>query len=352
MARSTLITILVLSLTLVGLLFVASASVVSASRDFQDPWYYLKLQSIWALLGVICFFVFSRLPYQNLEKISPILRLITLISLVAVLIPGIGHKFLGARRWLNFGLFSFQPSELAKFSLVIYFSKLLSSKNEVFKPFIFLLGLVCGLIMLQPDLGTTIIITGISLFIYLGSANSLRPFAIITPLALGLILLLAVVSPYRRQRLTTFLNPDSDPQGASYHIHQIILSLGSGGFWGVGFGQSRQKYDFLPEVTTDSIFAIIAEELGFVGSTCLILVFLILITQGLAVSKSCPTQFGRLLALGITCWLGLQIIINLASMTALFPLTGIPLPFISYGGTSLVLVLVASGILVNIAKKS
>lgn len=349
MARFSLITYLVIGLTLVGLMVIASASVVSAARDFGDKWYYLKLQSVWAGVGLILFFIGTRLPYRKLTKTGPIWLGLSLITLLAVLIPGIGSKIMGARRWINLGFISFQPTELAKFSLCVYFASLFKKARPTFTAFIVVTVGVAGLVMLQPDLGTALVIIGLSLIIYFGSGGELKRFFIFAPIAIIVVSFLIFFSSYRRDRLSTFLNPHSDPLGTSYHIRQVLISLGSGGFWGVGFGESRQKYGFLPEVTTDSIFAVIAEEWGFVGAFVLICAYLMLIMQGFEVSKNASSLFGSVLSLGITSWIGVQTVINLAAMVALFPLTGIPLPYISYGGTSLVLLLFASGILVNIA---
>lgn len=350
MARSTLIVYLVIGLTITGLFFITSASVISAAQNFQDKWHYLKLQSLWATLGLVLFLWGSKFNYSNLEKTSKIFLFISLLSLLLVLIPGIGSNYLGARRWINIGGIGFQPSELAKFSLCLYFASLLKKKPTNIIFFATVLVAVCFLIMLQPDLGTTIVILIISLLLYFASGTPAKHFFYLLVIGTALILAVILVSPYRRERLLTFFNPNRDPQGSSYHIRQALLSIGSGGIWGIGVGQSRQKYDFLPEVTTDSIFAVIAEELGFVGSSILITTYLTLVIQGLETAKAAKSEFGSLLALGITSWIGGQSLVNLAAMVALFPLTGIPLPFVSYGGTSLVLLLFASGILVNIAK--
>lgn len=352
-ARTTLIiTYLVLGITLFGLLMVGNASVVDATRDFGDKWYYLKLQSGWALVGLIGFFLSSKINYHRLEKLSFPLLLVTLLLLTAVLIPGIGSKLLGARRWLNLGFFSFQPAELAKLTLIIYFSSLLKKSKDQFWPFISVLGICAGLIMIEPDLGTTIVLVGASLITYFGSGGQLKRFLILIPVILlagaGLILF----STYRMDRLKTFFDYTHDPLGTSYHIRQVLLSLGSGGIFGVGLGQSRQKYEFLPEVTTDSIFAVIGEELGLVGSLLVLTAFFVFVNLGLHVTRNAPDQFGSNLALGLTSWIGLQAFINIAAMAALVPLTGIPLPFISYGGSSLVLVLLASGTLVSISRQS
>ncbi|KKU03273.1 MAG: Cell division-specific peptidoglycan biosynthesis regulator FtsW [Candidatus Amesbacteria bacterium GW2011_GWA1_46_35] len=351
MARSALtITLLGLGLTIFGLLMVGSSSVVDAARDFGDKWYYLKLQSGWAVMGLAGFFLISRWPYQKLEKLSVSLLLITLLLLVLVLIPGLGSKLLGARRWLSLGFFSFQPAELAKLTLAIYFSSLLKKATR-FRPFIIVLGLTGLLIMLEPDLGTTLILTGSSLLTYFGSGGQLRYLGLIIPVFIIAAAALVFFSPYRLDRLKTFFDYSRDPLGSSYHIRQVLLSLGSGGVFGVGLGQSKQKYEFLPEATTDSIFAVIGEELGLVGGLVVIAAFLVFMRQGFLIAASAPDQFGANLVLALTSWISLQALVNLGAMVAIIPLTGVPLPFISYGGSSLVLVLLASGILVNIAKQ-
>lgn len=353
MARPALvITYLVFGLTFFGLLMVGNASVVDALRDFGDKWHYLKLQSGWAVLGLIGFFVASVFPHRKLEKYAPILMLITVGLLILVLIPGVGSRLLGARRWISFAGFSFQPAELAKLATALYLASLLKKAEHKFKPFMITLAGLAGLIMLEPDLGTTIVVVGMSILTYFGAGGKIRSLLALAPVLLLAVGVLVVVSPYRLNRLKTFLDSSADPQGSSYHIRQVLLSVGSGGVFGVGIGQSRQKYEFLPEVTTDSIFAVIAEELGLIGSVVVIATFLLLVLQGLKVSQMAQEPFSANLALAITAWIGIQAFVNISAMVALVPLTGIPLPFISYGGSALVLLLIASGILVNIAKSS
>lgn len=330
---------------------IGSSSIVDAARDFGDKWYYLKLQSGWATIGLAGFFFISRFRYQKLEKLSTILLPVSLLLLLLVLIPGLGSKFLGARRWLNLGLFSFQPAELAKLTLAIYFSSLLK-KTSRFWPFIFILGVTSLLTMLEPDLGTTLILIGSGVITYFGSGGQLRYLGLTIPVLGVLLGILIVISPYRLSRLKTFFDHSRDPLGSSYHIRQVLLSLGSGGVFGVGLGQSKQKYEFLPEATTDSIFAVIGEELGLVGGLAIIATFLVFMRQGFLIAASAPDRFGANLALSLTSWISLQALVNLGAMVAIIPLTGVPLPFISYGGSSLVLVLLASGILVNIARQS
>jgi cell division protein FtsW len=258
---------------------------------------------------------------------------------------------LGARRWINLGFFVLQPAELTKLVLVIYLSAWFSAKEKGrLASFLILMGMVVGLVILEPDLGTAIIIIATAVTLYFFSGAPVTQFLVLIPFLGTGVLALAVFSPYRFRRLTTFLNPESDPQGASYHIRQAVIALGSGGLFGVGIGQSRQKYEYLPEANTDSIFAIIGEEIGFLGAILLIGLFAFVIWRGFRIAKRVTDPFGRFLALGITVWFGYQVAINIAAMVALIPLTGVPLPLISYGGSSLVMMLASLGILVNISR--
>lgn len=328
---------------------VANASSVEAYRDFGDKLYYFKKQIVWAALGILAFIVSANFNYKRFKFLAIPLLALTLISLIAVMLPGVGLKALGARRWLGYGNISFQPAELTKLAFILWSAAFLTKKKKS-APFVAVLGILVALIMLEPDLGTTVIVVISGLAIYFVSGAPILQMLFIGLIGLGGGLGLIFFSSYRKARLLTFLNPTRDPLGASYHIRQILLALGSGGLTGLGLGQSRQKYEYLPEVTTDSIFAVIAEETGFIGGVILIFAFLLFIWQGIRIAKQAPDEFGRLLALGITVWIGIQGLVNLAAMTALIPLTGIPLPFISYGGSSLVLTLFACGILVNISK--
>lgn len=337
--------------TLFGLVMVYEASNVAAFQDFSDKYYYLKDQLTWAGIGFILLTAAVFFPYKKYFDLAIPFLFFTIISLGLVLVPGIGIKVLGARRWINLGFISFQPSELAKLSMVLYLAAWLSRKEKgKFLSFIFLLSLIVGLIILQPDLGTAVILTLIFIMVYFLSRAPLWHFSVLIPAAAIAVIFLAVVSPYRYQRLITFFNPNIDPLGSSYHIRQILISLGSGGLTGLGLGASRQKYQYLPEATTDSIFAIIAEELGFVGASLLVLGFLFFLYRILKIVKNSPDRISFLLAGGILSLFAGQIIINLGSMVALFPLTGVPLPFISYGGSNLVVSLTAIGIILNISR--
>lgn len=340
---------LVLSLVIIGLVFVADISAPQALNTFNDKFYFFKQQIVWAGIGIVAMLVVSKIHYSFWRKLAVPVFFVAVGLLLVVLIPGIGFSALGARRWISVGPINFQPSEVVKLALALYLAKIAESSKKPIAYFI-PLAIVCGLIMLQPDLGTTLVVgligitqifvSGVPLLYFLGS------------LVLGIIsvAILILVSPYRRDRLMTFLSVTSDPLGKEYHIRQILLALGSGGLFGLGIGQSRQKYLFLPEAATDSIFAAIAEEIGFVGSLILISLFVFLILKAFRICANAPDQFSKILAVGITAWIGGQVILNISSMTALTPLTGIPLPFFSYGGTSLLMILASCGILLNISK--
>lgn len=336
-------------MSLFGLVMVYNASVVEAMRDFSDKYYYLKNQGLWLILGFLVLFFFSVFPYQRLEKIAPAIFFLNLILLFLVLIPGLGVNVLGARRRINLGFFAFQPAEMIKLTLVLYLSSWLK-KEKPLLPFLILIFLILTLIILEPDLGTTVVVVSTALAIYFVAEKTLFKPALLVFLGIISFIFLSFSSSYRRERLLTFINPAKDPLGSSYHIRQVLIALGSGGLFGKGFGQSRQKYAYLPEATTDSIFAIIAEETGFFGSLILILSFLSLSSRGFLIAQRAPCLYSRLVAIGITFWLSFQVLINLSAMVALVPLTGIPLPFISYGGSALVINLAGVGILLNISK--
>lgn len=329
------------------------ASSFVAFRDFGDKYHYLKGQLFWAVAGLSLLSAFSLFDYHKLHNLSLPLIIAALIMLILVFIPGVGISLMGARRWIDLEIFILQPSEFVKLSLGIYLAAWFSKKEKGrFLPFSLLLGLLLALVVLQPDMGTAVVILGEALAIYFLSGGNVLYFISAVPIILALGFLLIKSSSYRAERLQTFLNPNWDIQSASYHVKQILIALGSGGVFGVGLGNSLQKYAYLPENTTDSIFAIIAEELGFLGSTVLIGIFSIVVWRGFKIAAGAPDNFGKLLASGITTFLAIQMIINLGAQTVLLPLTGIPLPFISYGGSALIVDLCAVGILLNIARQS
>lgn len=343
--------ILVVLFCLFGLLMIYNASSVAAFADFGDKMFFLKEQLKWFIIGLVGLSVASVVDYRRWYNYAVPLLLVTLVLLASVFIPKVGITANGARRWVNMGLFVIQPAEFAKLSLIIYLSAWLSTRERGrFLAFITLIGMVVGLVILEPDLGTAVIIGVIALLIYFISGAPLIHFLLLLPATVIVGGVAALTSSYRLKRLTTFLDPGKDPLGASYHIRQILLSLGSGGLLGLGLGKSRQKYAYLPEATTDSIFAIIGEEVGFLGTSILILIFLFILYRCFRISREAPDKFGYLLGMGITFWLGIQALVNLSAMTAILPLTGVPLPFISYGGSGLMVTLFAVGILLNISK--
>lgn len=340
-------------LSIVGLFFVFEASSVKSFSEFGNSFYYFNLQSVWIVFGIIAMFFFSFIDYHKLYYLSFPLMMITLILLVVVLIPGIGSQAGGARRWLDLGIINFQPTEIAKFSVIIYLSSwFIHRERKRFFSFVALLGMLIFLIILQPDMGTAIIVFSLSIIVYFLAGIQLTYLVVLIPISFLGFLLLVQSSSYRFQRLLAFLNPSSDPLGIGYHVNQILISLGNGGLLGQGFGASRQKFLFLPEAHTDSIFAIIAEEFGFIGGFILIFSFFALLYSIYRISQKAPDRYGKLLAGGILAYFALQITINLSGMVNLLPLTGVPLPFISYGGSNLLVSFSLLGILLNIAKRT
>ena len=343
------LTIIPIILTVVGLLFIFEASSVSAFRNLGDSYFYLKRQLIWFVLGLIIMFTLSKIDYRIFHRLAYPALVTGLILLILVLIPGIGLKIGGARRWIEIGLINIQPSEIIKFSLIIYLSTWFSrmEKNR-FISFFGLLLFTIFLIMMQPDMGTAIVIFGLFITVYFLSGYKVGYLLMLIPASIFGFFILVKSSPYRLQRFMAFLNPDSDPLGIGYHIKQILISLANGGLIGRGFSASRQKYQFLPEAHTDSIFAILGEEFGFLGASVIIFLYIILIVQSYKIAQESKDRFGRLLAGAIFSVLGLQVVINLGGMVNMIPLTGIPLPFISYGGSSLMVFFALIGILKNI----
>ncbi|RJQ37966.1 putative lipid II flippase FtsW [Candidatus Microgenomates bacterium] len=343
----------VVSLTFFGLFMIYNASSFIAFRDFGDKYHYIKDQSLWIVLGFGALFVSSFFDYRLFRFLALPLLILAIILLILVFVPGFGIYALGAKRWINAGLFVLQPAEFVKLSLAIYLSAWFSNKEKGrFLPFALLLGLVIFLVMLEPDMGTAFIIFSEAIVVYFLSGAKLLHFFVALPIVAVGSLLLIKFEPYRAQRLLSFFNSLSSINSVSYHVKQILIALGSGGIAGVGLGNSLQKYAYLPENTTDSIFAIIAEEVGFIGATILILLLLVIVWRGFIIASGARDTFGKLLAGSITSFLAVQMIINLGSQTALLPLTGVPLPFISYGGSALVVDLCAIGILLNISRSS
>ena len=336
--------------TLFGLFMIYDASSFIAFRDFNDKYSYIKDQSVWAVLGLIGMIFFSYFDYKRFYLLSLPILVSAIVMLILVFIPGIGVYALGAYRWINLGFTTLQPAEYVKLSLAIYLAAWFSTKEkERFRAFALLIGFVLLLIMLQPDMGTASIILFEAILLYFLSGANIKNFIYIAPVIAFVGFILIKIAPYRAARLTAFLNT-SDLDNTSYHVRQILISLGSGGIFGIGIGNSLQKFAYLPENVTDSIFPIIAEEFGFLGSMLLVGLYAFIVWRGLFIATHAKDTFGKLLAGGIIAFLGIQVVINLGAMTASLPLTGVPLPFISYGGSALIIDMSAIGILLNIAK--
>lgn len=343
----------VILLTFFGLLMIYEASSYIAFRDFGDKYYYLRSQSVWMLLGFSALAFFTFFDYHRLYNLALPILIVGIVMLILVFVPGLGVGALGAHRWINTGLFIIQPAEFIKLGLAIYLAAWFSQKEkERLLAFLLLMGLIVTLVMLEPDMGTVSIILAEALVVYfLSGGNILHFIGLLPVLGLGAFALVKL-APYRMERLTAFLNTGGSLDQTSYHVKQALIGLGLGGLTGVGLGNSLQKYAYLPESTTDSIFAIIAEEIGFVGSVVLIGLFAVVVWRGFFIAARAKDTFGKLLAGGIITFLGVQVLINLAAQTALLPLTGVPLPFISYGGSALIVDLCAIGILLNISHQS
>ncbi len=351
--------IITLILIVFGLVVLSSAGIVDGQKKFGSPYYYLTHQLLYGVLpGLVLMFIFYLIDYRFWKKISLLVLTGSLALMIMIFMPTFGHGLKGASRWISLGVFSFQPSEILKLSLIIYLAAWFGNRDERSKklsyslvPFLMVLSFAALLLFLQPDIGTLIIVSFIALGIYFMAGFSYKQFAgILLVLFLGLAAIV-VVEPYRFDRLKAFWDPSVDTKGISYQINQSLISIGSGGLLGVGYNKSSQKQGgFLPEVIGDSIFAIIAEELGLVGSALTIGLFGVLCFFLISIAKNASDKFGTLLVMGINIWIMSQAFVNIATISGLVPLTGIPLPFISYGGTALVVLLSGMGIVFNVAK--
>ncbi len=351
--ESHLLVLVTLALVAFGLVMVYSATSAPAALERTDPMSYLKKQGVYALIGVVLMMSASRFDYRRLRLLAPALVLSALGGCLAVLV--IGARINGARRWIELGPATFQPSELAKLALAVWAAAYLSKRpaprslKELWRPIGLLLGVFCLLILAEPDLGTAISLVVVLLAVLLISGTPVPTLAAGTSIAVALGLVAIWFEPYRRARLFSFIDPWKDPQGAGFQTVQALISLGSGGFLGAGLGHGVAKINYLPEAHTDMIFAVIGEELGLLGVTAVIAAYGAFAYAGLRVALACRDPFGKRLAAGIVGLVCGQAVINLAAVLGLAPLTGIPLPFISYGGSSLVVGLLGVGILLNIA---
>lgn len=347
----------VIALVSIGIVMVYSASAIIAAERFHDPFLFLRKQSIWALLGFGCLWGAMRLDYRRLQALVVPLLVLSLVLLALVLAPPFGQTINGTRRWFHAGPFSFQPVELAKFSLVLYLAAFLSRRQEAMRSFgqglvppLLVAGLMALLTVAQPDLGNSLALIMLTLALaYLAGARLAHMLAI-AGTALPVVVILIATKPYRWRRMVAFLNPWDDAQGSGFQIIQSFLALGSGGWLGLGLGESKQKLFYLPEPYTDFIFAIIGEELGLLGATIVIALFAVLIWRGLRVGLRAPDAFGSYLALGLTIMLATQTLVNLGVVTGTLPTKGLPLPFISFGGSALIMAMFSAGVLLNISQ--
>ncbi len=340
-------------LSIIGIFILYESSSYSALLSIGDKYYFVKNQSVWFIFAVSACIIVSKINYRNYYKLALPLLIGSLLLLVLPFLPVIGLELKGAHRWINLSFIIVQPSEILKITLTTYLAAWLSrQEKERFLAFIMLLVSSVFLVIIEPDMGTAFIIASTATVVYFLSGAPVRDMVLIV-LGVGVgIISLIKIAPYRIQRLTSFQNFDSkDLSTASYHVKQILIALGSGGLAGVGFGNSVQKYAYLPESTTDSIFAIFAEEAGFIGTVVLLGLFMLLLLLGFYIASRASDKFGKLLAAGIITFITIQAFANISSQVVLVPLTGIPLPFVSYGGSSLVINFISIGILLNIARK-
>lgn len=349
---------IVAALLVYGLVMLNSASSVAAYLRDGSSWSFVKHQMWGVLIGLAISGIFFVYDYKKLKNYGFAALVASFILLILVFIPGLGADYGKAHNWINIFGFSLQPAEFVKLSFLIYLASWLELKKdklslwkESFIPFLFILGAIAALMLMQPDLGSFLIIAGMAFFVYF-LAGCPWKHIIITLLA-GLILVSAVVvlKSNKMERIDCYLHPSYDTQGTCYQVNQALIAVGSGGFFGLGFGESRQKSMYLPEVWSDSIFAVVAEEFGFLGSVILLLLYFALFYRGILIARRAPDFFGRLIAGGISFWIFFQAFINLGGAINLIPLTGVPLPFFSSGGTSIMILLTAIGILLNISRQ-
>ncbi len=346
---------------LFGLVVLSSASGPMGYQKFGDNYHYVKHQLVYGLLpGIFLLLVCLKINYSFWRKRALILLGASLFLLLLVFIPGIGTEYGTARSWISIGGLTFQPSELLKLTFLFYLAAWLEARgerkmkdmNSGLVPFLISLGIVMLLLILQPDIGTMSVIVAMAIIVYFLAGAPWSHIGVLGAGGFALFFILIKAAPYRTARFMTFLHPELDPQGIGYHINQALLAIGSGGILGLGLGHSRQKFQYLPEVAGDSIFAVVAEELGLIISVLVVAAFIFLLIKGFKIGSQAKDAFGRYLAVGIVSWLVVQALVNIGSMVGIMPMTGVPLPFISYGGSALAVSLAGIGILLNIDKVS
>lgn len=347
----------VIVLLSIGLVMVFSASSVMGINDFRDPHYYVKKQTLWALVGLLLMYVAANVDYHIYQYLALPGLLIAIVLLILVLL--IGEDIGGAKRWIDLGLINLQPSEVAKLAMVNYTAVYISTKRGRIRrfftgllPLLVFLGIQCGLIIQEPDFGTAMTMAFTVIIILFAGGAHLGQLLALGCLAIPGVYYLVKFEPYRMKRLMAFLDPWADPTGAGWNVIQSLTAIGSGGFFGLGLGNSRQKFSYLPEHHTDFIYAILCEELGFIGGMLVLLLFFVIAWRGLRIALNAPDLFGSLLAIGLTSTIGFQALLNIGVVTGTLPVTGITLPFISYGGSSLLISLASVGVLLNISRQN
>lgn len=338
-----------------GLIMVFSASSASAFYTYGDSYFFVKRQLMWAGLGLFAMFFMASFDYRRLRTLSLPLLLISIFLLILVLVVGV--KVNGARRWLGVGGLTIQPSEVAKLTIIIFFSSSLAKGKDRLKyffggllPYLMVLGIVIGLVILEPHMSGTVVIFAVGIILLFVAGAKIFHFILLALPVIPAFIYAIITSDYRMERITAFMNPWKDPLGNGYQIIQSLYAIGSGGLFGLGLGRSRQKFLYIPEPHNDFIFSIICEELGFVGATTVLILFLILIWRGIKIAFKAPDTFGSLLAIGITSLIAVQVLINVAVVTSSMPVTGMPLPFFSAGGSSLLFIMIGMGIVLNISR--
>ena len=352
-----LLFITIITISLFGIIMIYSASYIWAEYKFNDPFKFVKHQVLFFIIGIIMMLITSKIPYKVYFEKANTLLLISIILLILVIIPGIGTVRNGSRSWFGIGSFGIQPSEFAKLTLIIFTSKYLTKNEKNLKyikkgvlPILGIVILVFGLIMLQPDFGTGMIILVSIIGLLFVSGVDFKFFIRLGLIGVVGIVLLIAIAPYRLERILSFLNPWSDPLGSGFQIIQSLYAIGPGGLFGQGFMNSRQKHFYLPEPQTDFIFSIISEEFGFLGILIVATLFTIIIFKGFKIAQNSGDKFAKFLAFGITFGLAFQAILNLMVVVGLIPVTGVTLPFLSYGGSSLLITLISMGVLLNISR--
>ncbi len=350
--------LIVVALLGIGVVMVYSASSIVADEQYGDSAFFFKRQAVWVGLGMAALLVTQRVHYERLRRLTPLLLIGSLLALVVVLVPGIGRVAGGARRWISLGgPFAVQPVEAAKLGLVLYLANFLTNRGidvgelrRGLLPPLLMMGTMFGLVILQPEMGSALLLGATTVaMLFVGGARILQ-LAGLGLLSTPILMVAILGEAYRRRRVLAFLDPWSDPRGVGFHIIQSLLALGSGGLLGVGLGQSRAKFFYLPERHTDFIFAIVGEELGLLGALAVLILFGLFAYRGFRIARTAPDRYGSLLASGITSMIALQAILNIGVTTGVLPVTGVPLPFMSFGGSSLVFSMIGVGILLNISQ--